>query len=376
MSTKGRVLMAMSGGLDSSIAALLLHEQGYEVVGFTLKTWDYASSCSSKKETGCCSVDSINDARKVAARMGFRHYVLDVREEFNKMIVDDFIEEYLAGATPNPCVRCNTFIKWGLLLEKADKLDCQYISTGHYARVRVENERNILSKGLDETKDQSYVLWGLTQDFLKRTIFPLGLLEKTEIRKMAGQAGFENLVKKSESYEICFIPDDDYRSFLNNKVDGLAARVDGGNFVTTDGKILGKHKGYPFYTIGQRKGLVIATGTPMYVVSIDPSTNTIVLGNKEDLQSSSMKVGDLNLIKYAKIPENIEVTTKIRYKDKGSKSTLTIKDDIAMVIFENTVTAISPGQSAVFYENDDVVGGGVILPQANNISPKSGDIIS
>jgi len=353
--------MAMSGGIDSSIAALLLHEQGYEVIGFTLKTWDYASSCSSKKETGCCSIDSINDARKVAARMGFRHYVLDVREEFNKMIVDDFIEEYLAGATPNPCVRCNTFIKWGLLLEKADKLDCEFISTGHYAKVKNENDRFVLSKGLDETKDQSYVLWGLTQEFLKRTVFPLGPLEKSEIRKMAALAGFDNLVQKRESYEICFIPDDDYRSFLNNKVDGLAAKVDGGNFVSTDGKILGKHKGYPFYTIGQRKGLVIATGTPMYVVSINPETNVIVLGKKEDLQKSTMRVGKLNLIKYARPPEDIEVVTKIRYKDKGTKSTLSIKDDVATVVFSSSVNAITPGQSAVFYENDDVVGGGVIM---------------
>jgi tRNA-uridine 2-sulfurtransferase len=361
MSIKGRVLMAMSGGLDSSIASLLLHEQGYEVVGFTLKTWDYVSSCSSKKETGCCSIDSINDARKVAAKMGFRHYVLDVREDFNKLIVDDFINEYLAGATPNPCVRCNTFIKWGVLLEKADKLDCQYISTGHYARVKAVNDRFVLSKGLDVAKDQSYVLWGLTQDFLKRTIFPLGLLEKTEIRKMAAQAGFGNLVKKSESYEICFIPDDDYRSFLKNKVEGLAVKVDGGNFVSTDGKILGKHKGYPFYTIGQRKGLVIATGTPMYVVSIDPATNTIILGNKEDLQSSAMRVGKLNLIKYAKLPENMEVITKIRYKDKGTTSRISVKDDIATVHFDSAVTAITSGQSAVFYENEDVVGGGIIL---------------
>jgi tRNA-uridine 2-sulfurtransferase len=361
MSGKGRVLMAMSGGIDSSIAALLLHEQGYEVIGFTLKTWDYASSCSSKKETGCCSLDSINDARQVAVRMGFRHYVLDVRKEFTRLIVDDFVNEYLSGGTPNPCVRCNTFIKWGLLLEKADKLDCQYISTGHYARVKEEDGRYILSKGRDESKDQSYVLWGLTQDFLKRTIFPLGNLQKSEIRQMAVDAGFYNLTKKSESYEICFIPDDNYRMFLNNKVEGLAAKLDGGSFVSTDGKILGKHKGYPFYTIGQRKGLVIATGTPMYVININAETNTVVLGYKEELKRSSMKVGKVNLIKYLQLQDNIEVVTKIRYKDKGALSNISLKENVVVVSFKTSVNAIAPGQSAVFYENDDVVGGGIIL---------------
>ena len=353
--------MAMSGGIDSSIAALMLHDEGYEVIGFTLKTWDYASSCGSKKETGCCSLDSINDARQVAVRMGFRHYVLDVREEFNTLIVDDFIKEYLSGRTPNPCVLCNTFIKWGVLLDKADKLDCQFIATGHYARVREENERTVLYKGIDEIKDQSYVLWGLKQEFLKRTIFPLGNLHKEEIKLMAPKAGFKNLAEKRESYEICFIPDDDYRSFLNMKVDGLAAKYDGGDFITADGKILGKHKGYPYYTIGQRKGLNIATGVPLYVLDIKPETNTIVLGKKEELKRSSMKVGGYNLIKYAEIPENIDILTKIRYKDPGTLSKLTVSENFINVHFNTDVNAIAPGQSAVFYENSDVVGGGIIL---------------
>jgi len=361
VSSKGKVLMAMSGGIDSSIAALMLHEQGYEVIGFTLKTWDYSSSCSSKKETGCCSLDSINDARQVAVRMGFPHYVLDVREEFNKLIVDDFVSEYLSGRTPNPCVLCNTHIKWGLLLDKADKLGCAYISTGHYARVRNENNRHILYKGIDEIKDQSYVLWGLSQDFLERTIFPLGELHKQEIRKLAADAGFKNLTEKKESYEICFIPDDDYRSFLNHKVSGLSGKYDGGDFISVDGKILGKHKGFPFYTIGQRKGLNIATGSPLYVVDIKPETNTIVLGNKSNLKRSSMKVGKYNLIKYAEIPENIDVLTKIRYKDQGTMSRLQVKENNIDVIFKTEVNAIAPGQSAVFYEGNDVVGGGIIL---------------
>ncbi len=359
MSAKGRVLMAMSGGIDSSIAAMLLHDQGYEVIGFTLKTWDYATSCN--KETGCCSLDSIVDARQVAVRLGISHNVLDVKEEFNKLIVDDFINEYLSGRTPNPCVLCNVYIKWGLLLKKADELNCQYISTGHYAKVREENGRHILYKGIDEIKDQSYVLWRLTQDFLKRTIFPLGNLHKQEIKKMAADAGFENLTKKRESYEICFIPGDDYRAFLNNKIEGLSEKYKGGNFITTDGKILGKHKGYPFYTIGQRKGLNIAIGTPLYVVEIKPESNTIVLGKKEELKRSCMNVGKINLIKYAEIPENIEVLTKIRYKDPGMISKLSKINDYVKVTFKGEVNSIAPGQSAVFYEKDDVVGGGIIL---------------
>jgi len=353
--------MAMSGGIDSSIAALLLQEKGYEVIGFTLKTWDYESSCGSKKETGCCSLDSINDARNVAVKLGVKHYVLDVREEFNKFIVDDFIHEYLSGRTPNPCVLCNTHIKWGLLLTKANMLDCEYISTGHYARVREENDRAILCKGIDESKDQSYVLWGLKQEYLKRTLFPLGNMLKQNIKKIAANHGFDNLTKKRESYEICFIPDNDYRSFLNHKIDGLSLKHDGGDFVSTDGKFLGKHKGFPFYTIGQRKGLNIATGIPMYVLEIKPGTNTIILGTKDQLKKNSMSVGKINMIKYDNIPEKTEILTKIRYKDQGTLSYLKKEGDVVKVGFFNEVNAIAPGQSAVFYEKDDVVGGGIIL---------------
>jgi tRNA-uridine 2-sulfurtransferase len=361
VSQKGRVLVAMSGGVDSSVAALMLHEQGYEVIGFTLKTWDYSSSGSKQKETGCCSLDSINDARQVAVRMGFKHYVLDVREEFEKEIVCDFINEYLSGHTPNPCVLCNTHIKWGLLLNKADVLECGYIATGHYARVREDNKRFVLYKGADENKDQSYVLWGLRQEFLSRTIFPLGNLTKREIKLQARKAGFDNLSDKSESFEICFIPGDDYRSFLNHRIPGLNEKFDGGDFISTEGKFLGKHKGYPFYTIGQRKGLVIATGSPMYVVEIIPEKNIIVLGSKDELKKNSLRVKNYNLIKYEHIPDNMEAVTKIRYKDLGTTSHLYQKNDIIDVEFTGNVNAIAPGQSAVFYEGNDVVGGGIIM---------------
>jgi tRNA-specific 2-thiouridylase len=359
--SKGKVLVAMSGGIDSSVAALMLHREGYEVIGITMKTWDYASSGGSKKETGCCSLDSINDARALAVENGFPHLILDIREEFGSFIIDNFVDEYLAGRTPNPCVLCNTHIKWEALLKRADQLGCDYIATGHYAKIRLENERYVISKGLDESKDQSYVLWGLKQECLKRTLFPLGNYTKKEIRQMALEAGYEELANKSESYEICFVPENDYRSFLKHKVPDLAQKVDGGNFVDSTGKILGKHKGYPFYTIGQRKGLEIAFGHPMFVTEIIAETNTVVIGTIEELEKQQMSVRNFNLIKYASLNEPKEFHTKIRYKDKGTLAYVSQNADILEVMFHSTVSGVAPGQSAVFYEGLDLVGGGFIM---------------
>lgn len=350
----------MSGGIDSSVTALMLHEQGYEVIGMTMKTWDYAGSGGEKKETGCCSLDSINDARMLAVHLGFPHYILDIRNEFGDYIIDNFVDEYLAGRTPNPCVLCNTHIKWEALLKRADKLDCEFIATGHYAQLRTENNRVVISKGLDDNKDQSYVLWGLTQQSLRRTIFPLGTYRKTEIRNMAKEAGFEELATKSESYEICFVPDNDYRSFLKHKVPGLTEKLEGGNFLSTDGKVLGKHKGYPFYTIGQRKGLEIALGEPMFVKEIRPETNEVILGKKEDLEQHALWVRNPNLIKYEQVPEQTTMLTKIRYKDKGTLSELSPEQARIKVQFYEPVSGVAPGQSAVFYEGNDLVGGGFI----------------
>ena len=361
MSRHGKVLVAMSGGIDSTVAALMLHQEGYEVVGITMKTWDYASSGGSKKETGCCNIDSFNDARAAAVHHGFPHYILDIRDEFGDFVVDNFIEEYLAGRTPNPCVMCNTHIKWRALLKRADAMDCAFIATGHYAKVRqFENGRHVISKGLDETKDQSYVLWGLQQDLLSRTILPLGKYRKTEIRQMAHDFGYPELAKKSESYEICFVPDNDYRGFLRRNVDGLEEKVNGGYFVDKNGKILGKHKGYPFYTIGQRKGLDIALGRPVFVTAIDPSTNSVMLGDEGDLLQNEMLVGKINYIKYDQIPDGMESIIKIRYKDFGNNGTLHNKPDGIGVKFYDQAKGIAPGQSAVFYEGEDVMGGGII----------------
>src|SRR3954463_10730077 len=311
MSKKGKVLVAMSGGIDSTVTALMLHEQGYEVVGITMKTWDYAASGGSKKETGCCNLDSFNDARMAAVEHGFPHFILDIRDEFGSFVIENFVDEYIAGRTPNPCVLCNTHIKWRALLKRADALGCDFIATGHYAKVREhDNGRFVISRGIDETKDQSYVLWGLQQDLLRRTLLPLGGYRKTEIRQMALDFGYPELAKKSESYEICFVPDNDYRGFLKRRVDGLEEKVNGGNFVDKTGKVLGQHKGYPFYTIGQRKGLEITLGRPAFVTGIDPESNTIVLGEEEDLKGSEMNVAKINWLKYDGHTDGMEVLAK------------------------------------------------------------------
>ena len=351
----------MSGGIDSTITALMLHDEGYEVVGITMKTWDYAASGGSKKETGCCNLDSFNDARQAAVEHGFAHYILDIREEFGGFVIENFVDEYLAGRTPNPCVMCNTHIKWRALLKRANALGCDYIATGHYANIyQSDNGRYVISKGIDETKDQSYVLWGLDQELLSRTIMPLGKYRKTAIRQMAMDYGYPELAKKSESYEICFVPDNDYRGFLKRRVEGLEEKVSGGWFVDKEGKKLGYHKGYPFYTIGQRKGLEIAFGKPVYVTAIDPATNTVVLGDENDLEQNDMFVSKLNWVKYDGITDGMEALTKIRYKDKGALSNLYNDENGIRVRFYENVKSIAPGQSAVFYEGDEVIGGGII----------------
>lgn len=355
-----KVLVAMSGGIDSSMSALLLKKAGYDLVGITMKTWDYESSKVNGKETGCCSLDSINDARIVAVKLGFPHYVLDIREEFTDKIINNFVEEYLAGRTPNPCVLCNTHIKWDALLKRADMIGCDYIATGHYAKIRLENGRYVLSRGRDTNKDQTYVLWGLTQDVLARTIFPLSTYTKQEVREMAKKEGFDYLVKKSESYDICFIPDNDYRKFLNNRIPELPEKIGEGNFIY-HGQIVGKHKGYPYYTIGQRKGLEVALGHPIYVKKIIPEKNEIILGDKEELAQQIIKVRNYNIIKYDRLPDNFQAVVKIRYKDPGKLATLQVIDkDYIEIVFHEPVYAVAPGQSAVFYEGDDLVGGGFI----------------
>ncbi len=361
MSKKGKVLVAMSGGIDSTVTAMLLHEEGYEVIGITMKTWDYATSGGSKKETGCCSLDSINDAREVAVHMGFHHFIIDIREEFGDYVIDDFVDEYIAGRTPNPCILCNTHIKWSALLKRADAMDCAFIATGHYARINHENGRYYISKATDPRKDQSYVLWGLNQECMTRTRFPLAPYTKDEIRAMAAERGYEALSKKPESYEICFVPDNDYRGFLKRRIPDLEDEVRGGLFIDQEGKVLGTHEGYPFYTIGQRKGLGGGFPTPKYVTEIRPDENVVILGEVHDLLRNGMVVADVNLQKYDHLREGMEATTLVRYNDRGTLAKLFSEDDNIRVEFMANVRGIAPGQSAVFYEGDDVIGGGRIL---------------
>ena len=353
--------MAMSGGIDSTMASLLLHEEGYEVIGLTMKTWDYESSGGSKKATGCCSLDSINDARQLAVDCGFPHTILDIREEFGDFIIDNFVDEYIAGRTPNPCVLCNTHIKWEALLKRADMLGCEFIATGHYAQIRKENGRYVVSKGLDESKDQSYVLWGVKQECLNRTIFPIGKFHKKDIKQMAIDRGYKALAAKSESYEICFIPDNDYRSFLKRRVNGLEEKVKGGNFVLVNGDVVGTHDGYPFYTIGQRKLGVSLGNNPTYVVGINPESNTVVVGTKEDLKKQEMYVRNINYIKYPKIEDGMQCLVKVRYKHKGEMASITNDGENLKVLFHQKVEGIAPGQSAAIYEGDDLIAGGFIM---------------
>ena len=362
MKKKMRVVIAMSGGVDSSVAAGMLVEQGYDVIGITIKTYKYEDvGGNAGNESSCCSLDGINDARGVAAKLGFPHYVLDFSERFGIEVIDNFVEEYISGRTPNPCVICNRKIKWEELIKKADALDADFIATGHYARVRLDDttKRYVVSRGRDTSKDQSYALWGLTQESLSKTMFPLAELTKPEARALGEKYGLD-VANKHESYEICFIPDNNYERFLKEQRPDLEAAVSGGETVM-DGEVVAHHRGFPFYTIGKRKGLGVAVGEPVYVTGIDYQNNRIEIGTEEKLYSGGLIARNVNMIKYADCRGALHVNVKIRYKDSGGLAMIRTLDDGRMqVMFDEKRRAITPGQSAVFYEADDIVGGGVI----------------
>jgi tRNA-uridine 2-sulfurtransferase len=361
-SSPGRVVIAMSGGVDSSVAAALLVEQGYDVIGITIKTSNYEEVGGNVfNDSSCCSLEGINDARLVASKLNFPHYVVDFTEQFKKEVIDNFTNEYLAGRTPNPCVICNRKIKWEELIKKALALNAQYIATGHFAKVSYHEKRKryILSKGKDESKDQSYALWGLTQESLSKTIFPLGELTKIEVRELARKFGLKT-ASKGESFEICFIADNNYERFLKEQVPNLENKVGGGDIIF-EGKVVAKHRGYPFYTIGQRKGIGTAFGEPVYVTEIDATNNTIKLGREEDLLHKGLIANQINWISVADIQEGLRVLVKIRYKDEGSNGVpQRIDSDRIRIIFDDPKRSITPGQSVVMYDGNEIVGGGII----------------
>ena len=361
-----RVLLAMSGGVDSSVAAFLLQQAGYEVIGVTLKMWSYEKTYLGK--TGATSDNNfIQEAQTLAKQLNIEHYVVDIQEEFARTIIQNFVDEYFAGRTPNPCVLCNPTMKFGTLLQYADQLGCDKVATGHYLRVKNENGRYFVCRGKDITKDQSYVLWKMSQAQLSRCIFPLGAFTKEEVKTMAHKFGITSIAEKRESYDVCFIPNGDYGVFLQMQRPEMCERLRGGIICDKNGKWLGKHRGYPFYTIGQRKGLEVAVGYPIYVTHLDPENNKVFLGEKEDLLSQTLFVTDVNLSKYEHLPNNYRAIVRIRYKDAGTMATITQVENRLRCDFDTPVSAVTPGQSAVFYENEDVVGGGIINNLYSNI---------
>lgn len=353
----------MSGGVDSSVAAALLHKEGYEVIGITMKTWGFMEvGGAPKHESGCCSLDAIFDAKNVANSFGIPHYTVDFTESFEREVIDNFVDEYLNGRTPNPCVVCNRKIKWEELLLKAESLDAKYVATGHYASMKYDEDtgRYTLKQGVDGKKDQSYALWGLTQESLSKTLLPLGDYTKDEIRKLAAEFELKT-ANKPDSQEICFVADDNYERFLRERVPDLIEKISEGDFVYK-GKKVGTHKGIPFYTIGQRRGLGIALGKPVYVIDIDVESNIVEIGDKEDLLANDLKAIDVNYLRKESIKKGEVYLGKIRYSDSGKKTEVISVDDNSFVIrFLEPKSAITPGQSIVLYDEEGyVIAGGVI----------------
>ncbi|MBI5969454.1 MAG: tRNA 2-thiouridine(34) synthase MnmA [Deltaproteobacteria bacterium] len=359
---KGRVAVAMSGGVDSSTAAALLKDEGYEVIGLTMHLWDQTQDGRGKFGR-CCSPEDIHDARRVADQIGIPHYVINLKKAFAEEVVDYFVAEYLKGRTPNPCVLCNEKIKFDLLLRKAEELGAKALATGHYARIELcpankKPRRYLLRRGKDRNKDQSYFLFSMTQEQMSKVLFPLGEKSKAEVRQQASKLGLR-VAKKAESQEICFVLDDDYRGFVEKRKGREISRP--GEIVNREGKVLGFHRGLYSYTVGQRRGLGIAAPHPYYVLALDAERNRVVAGKKEELIAHGLVASGVNWISFPRLEGEVEALVQIRYRHPGTPAILSPLDkERVKVDFKIPLKSVTPGQAAVFYLGDEVLGGGWI----------------